>query len=84
MSVKIEKIEEARCFLHGPDNILIGEINTNLELNHVRIQIKDQKLEGYYVIWEHYKLIISPEGRLHNWPNGFYDTMDTQLDALIN
>lgn len=82
--VKINKFTETKCFLHN-DEQFIGEINSYLELTDVRIQIMEQKLEGYYIYWHAQKRVIpiDSRGNLCEWPKGFYDLYDKQLEKLI-
>lgn len=90
-NVKINQIEETTCQLFDPEDNLIGDITSVLQLNDVRIQIMQQKLKGYYFIWMHdpknpvngRRLDINPDGRMPDWPNGFFDEWDNQLSTLI-
>lgn len=87
--IKNNYISEVTSFLYNPDGELLFTINSNLKLNDVRIQIKEQKLEGYYLKYKKdegdlYKISINPNGQLSSWPEGFYDLFDKQLDKLLD
>lgn len=91
--IKINKIEETYCHLFhegkkGSKNI-IGVIGSLFELNDVRIQIKNKGLKGYYIIWcdekytsQTHRIDIYSNGGLSDWPEGFYDLIDKQVDKL--
>jgi predicted ATPase len=81
--IKINKITETKCKLYNPENKLIGEITNCLELADVRIQIQKNKVNGYYIIWKDRQISINNFGCLDEYPTGFYDTMDIQLETLL-
>jgi len=72
MTVRINKIVEDVCVLFSSDGC-IGEIRSELQLYDVRLQIKIQKLKGYYILWKDYIIRIDHRGNLESYPNGFYD-----------
>jgi predicted ATPase len=84
MDIKINKIIEPKCTLYHPDGTVIGEISSMLEFNDIRIQIMKNKVFGYYVIWEDKQINIDKYGNVDEWPKGFYDLIDEQLDNLCS
>jgi len=85
MFIRVNKIIEHTSKLYDPNGKFIGEITSHLELNDIRIQIKENKVDGYYIMWkDDYRIFIDKYGRLDEWPKGFYDLFDDQLDALID
>jgi predicted ATPase len=82
--IKINKVEEPTCSLYDPNDNLIGEINSTLVLNDVRIQIKNNKVSGYYIMWKGITIRIDKIGNLKEWPKGFYDILDDQLMDLLD
>jgi predicted ATPase len=82
--IKINEIVESVSKLYDKDDKLVGEITSLLQLDDIRIQIKKEKVSGYYVIWNNLKIRIDKFGYLEDWPRGFYDNMDKQLDELID
>lgn len=54
------------------------------ELNDIRIQIKNEKATGFYVIFEDHKILINERGALSHWPKGFNDLLDDQLIQIID
>jgi predicted ATPase len=82
--IKINKVEEPTCSLYDPDSNHIGEINSTLELNDVRIQIKNNGVSGYYIMWKGSPIRIDRRGNLEAWPKGFYDIIDDQLMELLD
>ena len=85
MCVKINNIVEPVVKLYDSNDVEVGLITNYLQLNDVRLQIKRQKLEGYYVIFgEDYKISIYSNSTMSGWPDGFYDLIDKQLEELID
>lgn len=81
--IVIKEVEDDTAELFGPGDTLIGTIDTNLQLLDIRVQIKEQKLSGYYIIWRNNRLDIDKYGSVSNWPVGFFDTLDNLLNKLI-
>ena len=81
--IKINKIKETTAELYGPRGGHIGTITSELQLNDIRIQIMKQNLSGYYIIWENRQIFINRDGRLHEWPVGFFDIEENQLYTLM-
>lgn len=83
MKVKINHtIKEPECSLYDPEGNCLGIINTSVILNDVRLQIKRQKLEGYYILFENHRIDICSNGRMNSWPTGFFDLEINQLAQL--
>jgi len=80
--VKINEIKEHESIL-CLDGEEIGIITSFLQLNDIRLQIKRNKLSGYYIKWNIFKLSIDEYGHVSDWPLGFYDTFDKQIEELI-
>ena len=83
MPVKINDIKETTADLIDPQGVVVGEIKSQLQLDDVRIQIKEQKVSGYTIKWTDYTIEISKNGHLDKWPFGFFDIMDIQLNKLL-
>ncbi len=54
------------------------------EFNDIRIQIKKEQAEGFYVLFENEKCFIHSNGGLGNWPLGLFRTFDHQLTELCD
>jgi len=67
--VKIKTNEEIenynKCQLFDNNDKLVGEITSGLILTDVCVQIKEQKLNGYYVIFNSVKTKIQIDGRIY-------------------
>jgi len=88
MRVVIREIKETSCELYDELDIFVGRINSVLSLNDVRIQIMEQGLEGYHIRWMNtydvpVNIPINRYGRLDNWPPGFFDEWDLQLEKFV-
>ena len=81
--IKINDIKQVMCFLYSPDDEFIGTIESEYSWNDVRIQIMEQKLSGYYVMFNEHKIEIDSDGRCETWPDGFYDITEKQLEKLF-
>ncbi len=57
---------------------------TEYELNDLRIQIKDNKAEGWSVRFNDMTIPIHSNGRLADWPEGMMDMGSIQLDQLLD
>ena len=80
--VKINEIKETTAKLYK-DKELVGEITSYLQLQDIRIQIKEAKAEGYFIDWNDHRINIDKNGLLSDWPLGFFDIVDDQLDTLL-
>jgi hypothetical protein len=80
--IQINKITPQTAELFNPDDESMGLIN-EYEFNDIRIQIKNEQAEGYYLIFEDEACVIDKNGRLDYWPEGFFDLFDKQLSELI-
>jgi hypothetical protein len=73
--------------LYSPKDELIEHVDY-FQFNDVRIQIKEQHLEGYYVLFnkdgQDRKIMITPDGGTDSYPSGFYSLIDDQLDRLLD
>lgn len=83
MEIDIKRISAERCDLYNSQDELIGTLYNEYELNYVRIQIGQQKREGYYVMWKGQKIPIESNGKIKDWPVGFYDLKEQQLAELF-
>ena len=77
------KIKETPVKLYDPNHNLIGIIENDYAFMDVRIQIKEQQLEGYYVIFQKQKINITKHGRCSSWPVGFFDTYNNLLTKIL-
>lgn len=65
----------------------IGVITTQYQLNDLRLQVKEEQLEGVYLCYDdgeiNHRIEISPSGSLSHWPKGFFDLIERQLSQLV-
>lgn len=89
--VVINDIKDKPAQLYCPSDVLIGTVETALQLNDVCIQIKNMKLEGkesgYYLMYEGVKVDIMCNGRIPNTnalgvPD-FFDIGCQQLEEIL-
>lgn len=81
--IHIMRLTPERVDLYGPDDNMMGTLFNEYELNHVRIQVVKNKLEGYYIKWKEYKINILLDGELSEWPDGLYDMNEKQFVELL-
>ena len=85
--IKINEIVEPVCYLHGPKGDPVGKITSLLQLNDVLIQIKKNRLRGYFLFWSGFSggvIRINKNGKLDEWPEGLYTQLDDQFDILCS
>lgn len=84
MEITINKIEPYKCEAFSPNGISLGFLN-EYEFNDLRIQIKTNKVEGYYMRPKEggELCFIDSDGRIDYWPEGFYDLIENQLMHLL-
>lgn len=82
----IDKTKEPICeVFYAANNVKIGHIESLLELNRLRVQIKNNQLkEPYsdcvvYILFQSERIKIDSNGRIGDCPAGFYDE---NLDLL--
>jgi len=61
--VIISEIKEPFSYLYV-DDVLVGRISSGLQLNNCLLQIKRQKLDGYYLEYDNIKYEIKNNGRI--------------------
>jgi hypothetical protein len=83
MSIVFEKIEAKKWPVYTPDDILLGECNY-LEMDDIRIQIVEQQLEGYYILFENYrKVFIDTYGLFDSHLDGLFDEDNKICTELV-
>lgn len=83
MAIVIRDIQNPSVKIYNPDGTLLCDTNNELVFNDIRIQIKDQKLTGYYLIFEGNKCEINNDGELVKWPKGLFSIGTNQLNYLF-
>lgn len=76
-------IEEDHVPLYNPEGKLVGIIENELAFNDVRIQIMENKLRGYYIVYKGQVCRIDIHGELDIWSNDLYRTNVDQLSKLL-
>jgi len=79
--IQIPNIEPCTCEFWF-ENILIGIIKNEYQLNDVRIQVKQKQLQGYYFMFKNHKIDIQLDGDLSEWPDEFFDITNKQYKEL--
>ncbi len=80
--IQINTIEPQIVGLYNPEGIYLGSIN-EYEFNDIRLQIKSEKVNGWYCMYRNQKVFINTDGRIKDWPEGFFDLYETQLMNLL-
>lgn len=80
--IKVKKYE-IQAVEHFDDNgNSLGFLNEH-ENYDLRCQIAEQKVSGYYLIFNGLKIQIEPNGKINDWVNGLYDTNQILLTRLF-
>lgn len=82
MALEVKKIIPQTVEVFDNEGNSLGMLN-EFEFNEIRIQIKEQGLEGCYAMFEGEKIFIDRDGRVNNWPEGFFDLLDDQFTRLF-
>ncbi len=80
--VKINKIVPQTVQLFDPSDNLMGLIN-EYEFADIRIQIKKNKIEGYYILYNNIKVFINSDGFINHWPDGLFDLLLKSYNKLL-
>lgn len=79
--IALRKISEEPVSIYHNDTF-IGKANY-LEMNDIRIQVKNNKETGWKVVWDGKIIPIYLDGKLAEWPIGMFDKMEEQLRELF-
>lgn len=82
--VTIRNINDTPAELYNQHGDHVGTITNILQLQDVRIQIRELNVPGYTIKWDDRVIEINKHGFLDEWPEGFFDINDKQLDKLIS
>jgi hypothetical protein len=80
--IHINKITPQTVEVFTPADRSMGFVN-EYEFNDLRIQIKEHKLDGYYLMFNNIKHTIDKDGRVDTWSKGFFDLHEHQLMKII-
>lgn len=80
--IQYKKIIPPTMEFYSPEGIFIGIIN-EYEFLDARVQIKNEQVFGYYVIFEGTKVILDKNGELEEYPLGLLDTMTDSYMKLL-
>ena len=81
--IEINNIVEGEYNVYNAEGTWVGTLKSFIDLMDLRIQIKEASIEGYYIIFEDTFVYIDKYGYLDEWPEGFYDTHDNQLNRIL-
>lgn len=81
--IKINRIEPQEVMVFKPNDELLGSVN-QYELNDLCIQIKANKIKGYYIAFNGHRLDIDEHGRIITLGViGFFDLFEEQLSKIM-
>jgi len=81
--IKINDITLPTAKLYDPTGFCLGELNEYQFIN-VRIQIKNENVQGYYCIFNGIVINIDEDGGVDHWPDGFFDYAYKNLKILLD
>lgn len=81
--VEYKEIPPQYVDVYKPNGEHFSKVNEH-ELYDIRLQIKNQELEGYYIVFENVRIYINIKGQLDHWPKGFFDLTDHYLSLLLD
>jgi hypothetical protein len=80
--IKIKKIEPPRVYVYKDKDEFVGYLN-EYEFNDLRVQIKFEKISGYYFEFNNRRIYICSDGKLQHYPHGLFDFNTKCWMALI-
>lgn len=85
--LKINNVVDNTVEVYHNDE-LIGAIDTQYQLNDIRLQVKEQSLSGVYFHFMRPDGVVEridcdSSGNLSRWPKGFFDKIENQLYKLV-
>lgn len=81
--IKINRIPQPPVSIYHNDKFIGTCLNEN-EFHDLRIQIAQQRAEGYTAHFNGHVISINNKGNYNPNPPGFYDMLPKQLRQLIN
>lgn len=82
-----KEIPTQKVEVYSPDGVFFALVN-EYELYDIRLQIKNQEVEGYYILFPvdgvMNRIDINIKGQLSDWPKGFFDMTDYYLQLLLD
>lgn len=78
----IKRYEQPKVDLYDDKGEFVGVVNNHTELMMVIIQLVENNLTGYYIMWGDKQIHISDDGNLSEFPRGLYDKFQ-QLAAEL-
>lgn len=66
-------IQEESCFLYGPNDEFIGEIENELAFLDVRCQIRKGAFKGYYILFKNQRHAINESGNVEDFPDTLFN-----------
>ena len=80
--IQVNKYEHQVVEHFDSEDNSLGFLNEfeNLDL---RCQIAEQKVKGYYLIFNNEKNYIKSNGKIEPWPTGLYDTLSFLFSRLF-
>lgn len=81
--ITVNKIDVQTVEHFDNNNNSIGFLN-EFENIDLRCQIAEQKVSGYYLVYNGVKIPIEPNGSIKNWVDGLYDILENSFARLFN
>lgn len=71
--------------LHAADegNVVDVHVATNTQLNELRIGVKFGEIAPFDIIFNDDTISCDEKGNMDDWPDGFFNEVDIQLNFLI-
>ena len=81
--IEIIRYTDPHVSLYGPNDELIGVLYNYHEMLRIQIQICEQNLIGYYLVWGDTHININNNGELDKFPRGLYDDVQQNFATLF-
>ena len=80
--IQIKEVKMPTVKLYSPDKKFLGEI-TEYQLLDIRVQIKKEKVFGYYIEFNNRNIRLDKYGELEEYPDGLLDTFSNYMLQLL-
>ena len=81
--ITYKKIPTQKVEVYSPSGVFFALVNEH-ELQDIRLQIKNQEVDGWYIVFNSERIDINIKGQLSNWPKGLFDLTDYYLCLLLD
>lgn len=80
--IKVNKYEVQTVEHFDNNGNSLGFLNEQENID-LRCQIAEEKVSGYFLVFDNTKILIEPNGKINDWKIGLYDTTEKLFTRLF-